>query len=188
MFARQEFQLPFRTYRINFETGAAKDLYTSQPSSERPIVRGIARYHESSSGGMYIEEHQNGLVDVWNFYSSGIPQRNKPTIYHGWLLGCVGNVLALLDNHRKIAGTPSAEYALETEITRFPMMGLPEHPLVYEDLNEFGEYLLTTFPVILPRLTVGDRSEFDQIMNVIDTDIFDLLGCRQAPQPFKVGW
>jgi hypothetical protein len=71
------------------------------------------------------------------------------------------------------------------------MQGEREQNWLYHALFDdwrFETNALTEFPLILPRVTVGHRNEFDAIIRLIDTDLYDVFGNRREPQPFRVEW
>jgi len=93
----------------------------------------------------------------------------------------VQNVLDLLDHFRISVGAPDAEFALEVQCGRWMPDGrvVPTES-VYQTLlaDNFGQgrHTIDEWWINLPRISIGPKSEFNQIINIIDADIFDALG------------
>jgi hypothetical protein len=120
-------------------------------------------------------------------------------LYHGWVLGGVANVLVLIDAFRAAAGAPNAEFGIEVEVARLGPERLspggeftPDPtPFVYQGLlgdYGLGQHELIDLPLIVPRLSVGPREEFDDIIRLIDVDIHDAAGSRRTPPSIKLRW
>lgn len=165
-------------------------------TSERPIVRGVACSGDNGRSGYRCELHQEGMVDLWFNSRPHKNIANAPAeqigmkLYHSWVLGGLANVLLIVDKHRAATGAPDIEYGIEVEIARFPEAG--STPITYGGLSDTyssDRYALTDLPVIFPRLSVGARSEFQALINIVNTDIYDFLGSRlKVGEPIQPQW
>jgi len=161
---------------------------------ERPRLRGMVRSQTHDTAVFQWELYQNGLTDLWVSARPWKHPRAEPTataeliLYHFEILGAVANVLMVLDHYRSQIGAPDAEYGMEIEIARFYAGGGP--PVQYFGLFAgpgTDEYQIREFPIVLPRLAIGPRSEFESVINLVDVDVYDALGIRrQSPTELKV--
>jgi hypothetical protein len=185
---RNDLFLPLRRFRVAIGDRQA-DLVVPNLSGVRedPILRGVARHDDTEGAHVRQELSQRGGVDLW----LGIhPRDEQPPLlllYHGYVLGAVANVLALIDNFRASVGFPGAEYGLEVEIARFGPVNVP---LTYVELfsSVFGDgrHVTDRWPITPPRISVGSSAEFDDVLNAIDVDIFDSLGVHYERTPMKL--
>jgi len=158
--------------------------------SERPRLRGVARSGEYGSSSFQWELYQSGLTDLW---ISARPRQNPnlgPTVhgdlilYHAEILGAVANTLSVFNHYRAYVGVPDAEYGIEIEIGQFTASG--KLPILYYGLFADGgtdRYQIPDLSVLLPHFSVGSHDEFEQLLSMIDVDLYDALGIRRMVQP-----
>ncbi len=155
--------------------------------SERPILRGMARYADNKDDFYFRQElHQSGLVDIW----WGVPpgkigqtpaqQVASFTFWHQYVLAGVLQAMHSTDMFRKQVGAPEAEYGLELEIRKF---GSDSLRAIYYGLlgNAYGlnQPGIEEPVLLLPRISFGDPSSFNTALNQIDIDVYDALGARR---------
>jgi hypothetical protein len=156
-------------------------------TNERPRLRGIERSNQTDQGAFQWELHQNGLTDLWIAFrprQNSLAAANAPAehlLRHQNVLAAVANGLCILDHHRTQVGAPEAEYGMEIEIIS---TGNP--PIIYTGVfvND-GTYSwpIPSWPIILPRYSVGVRDEFAALLEIVNVDMYDALGIRQAQPP-----
>jgi hypothetical protein len=170
-----------RNFTVTNQQGATSIGVPASDYRDRPILRGIARTADTQSGGLRVELHQSGLIDMW-FCSQ--PREIEPgrvggvrhLLHHRAVLGAAMSVIWLSKIYRFGIGMPDAEYALETEIGQ---QGSPT-PIDYIGLfdvhtSETYHLSVTDLPRVLPRLPVGAPDSFGEVLNQLDLDIFDAL-------------
>ena len=142
---------------------------------------------ESEIDDLRVEQHQDGIVDVRYRFPAHHPMKDdkRPTWYHSWTLSIAANTLLLIDKFRDAVGAYGAEYGLEVEILSNIM------PIIYHGLfaqSALDSYELRDNQLLLPRLSVGARDTFDQVLNAVNTDVYDGLGSRHAPISLSLHW
>jgi hypothetical protein len=82
-------------------------------------------------------------------------------------------------------GAPESEYGIEIEIRRF--FASSKTPILYYFglfSNSGGDrYEIVDTSVLLPRLSIGPRDEFDKLLSIIDVDLYGALGIRRMVAP-----
>jgi len=192
LFGRADFGLMTKDFDATFNGRKMKLQTPLLATDERPIVRGIRQSSHSAAEGLIYDQFQDGLVDVWFRNPVKSPRAqwsDELGLFHSWVLGGVASALTLLDRLRKSAGAPNAEYALKVEIAKFP--STLESDLTYHgpfSNSGMDRHVLRGLPLVLPHLPVGSPDDFDQVISLIDTDIYDALGIRRQAPAIQVHW
>jgi hypothetical protein len=160
--------------------------------SDRPILRGVQGDATTTSGRFRIQHLQSGVIDLsfaTNGQFSGVSD-DRTVIYHGWLLGGVANVLQLISAHRQRVGMGDAEYGLEIEIlaSQNSSGAIPAYLSLGSGNHDQSQHFLPP-ELLLPMVSIGGPQDFDPVINIIDTDVFDALEVRRGPDaPIVVSW
>jgi hypothetical protein len=187
LFGRRDFCLWYEQLNLLVSNRRIQIGSGAFPSNERPIVRGLLRYMESEIDDLRVEQYQDGMIDVRYRFPAHHPMKDdkRPTWYHSWTLSIAANTLLLIAKFRDAVGVYGAEFGFEVEI----LTNIT--PVIYHGLfaqSALDSYELRDSQLLLPRLSVGARDTFDEVLNVINTDIYDGLGSRHAPISLSLDW
>lgn len=156
--------------QADFRTGARTRVEVpTYIGSWRPILRGIQSAISESGGKSRFELHRDGLVEL----VLSAADDEQLMLFPGWILGMVCNLLIATENARQMAASGNIEYALELAVrTRRPL--------------RVGGYLGTQIhrgwgPIdppgcVFPRYSVGDRSTFGALLDLIQRDFWNAAG------------
>jgi hypothetical protein len=78
---------------------------------------------------------------------------------------------------------------MEIEIGPFNSSGEPLWYYAFFNEGGIDRYQFDHLSLVLPRFSVNSRSEFEKLLSMIDTDVYDGLGIRRqraADVPLKV--
>jgi hypothetical protein len=145
----------------------------------RPILRG-ARCSNDDSHGCYLELQRDGLVE----FVFAVEDDPRLRIYAAWVMGLACNALVAIEKARQAAGAPTVEYGLDLAIYA-RLRPLPVGS--YRD-NSYDSWGPINPPrCILPRYSVGDRSTFEESLDLIQRDFWNAAGHNLADSElFKV--
>ena len=172
---------PIRDFGGSIGESKIKITIPRTPMHERPILRGMRRENGTGRLNTYQEVHCNGIVE---FGLQRLREDDKPYgIFIEWVFGILANSLATIDKFRYAAGAPDIEYALELEVFGSPKIP----PLLNFRCSRIGECKplgeFASNPNIFPRYSVGSRAEFDDLIGVMFTDIYDAVGVDGGGDP-----
>ncbi len=166
--------------------GAKVDLLLPRhPVAERPILRGARREDDDEYVPSYQELRCDGLIEIaFKHLSRGL----EPGLVHlRCIMGLAVNAILCIHQFRTAAGAPDVEYGLELEVMTvngdMPLAGFwYGSPLA----GAMGP--LSPNPLVLPprgmRLSIGSPDEFQRLINIILTDIYDAASVRRTePEP-----
>jgi len=95
----------------------------------------------------------------------------------------------VLNHFREYVGAPDAEYGIEIEIGPFVSSGEPLYYYGFFSEQGMDRYQFHDLSLLLPRLSVASHNEFEQLLSMIDIDLYDGLGVRRqraGQVPLKV--
>jgi len=149
----------------------------------RPILAG-ARTSTQGELQLVVDVLRSGLVEYAFLVPGEKPGSPKPTIVYGeWLACVIWYALLHIDRVRSVAGVPGQEYAIEVELWRasgpFSLTFAGQSKFLYQ-----GPQPLPSSDVILPRLSIGERSTLPASAGLIYTDILNSVGYDVAAIPF----
>ena len=121
----------------------------------------------------------------------GNTRAHGPTfiLHHIEILGAVANSLMVLNHFREYVGAPDAEYGIEIEIGPFVSSGEPLYYYGFFSEQGVDRYKSNDLSLLLPRLSVASSNEFEDLLSMIDTDLYDGIGIRRqraGQVPLKV--
>src|SRR6202022_573203 len=159
--------------------------------TERPRLRGVARSGEHEAGVFVWALYQSGLTDLWISMRPWKYPGTRPDLilYHIEILGAVANSLMVLNHFREYVGAPDAEYGIEIEIGPFVSSGEPLYYYGFFSEQGVDRYKFNDLSLLLPRLSVASSNEFEDLLSMIDTDLYDGIGIRRqraGQVPLKV--
>lgn len=181
---RPEYCAPFRPeFSARLGGNQVQLLVPCSPTRSRPIVRGTRIEGGRDDLLIYQEVYCDGLVEI-ALKCLG-PRRQQgtralpPMLHLGRILGVAVNAVVCAHRFRSAAGAPDAELGLELEVRtvhgNMPLVGFDYGNLSYIPMEQ-----LKPDPLILPRVSIGSTNEFQQVFNVILTDIYDAAGYQRS--------
>lgn len=173
----------FRTFDITVGGRRTDAGLFVQGTSDRPIIRGVARYADTSSGNLRAELHQSGLIDIW---LARAPSEHHREGYHGqftWhhshVLGAALQAMWSTAIFRHGVGAPDAEYALEIEMYAVGAGSKPILIGLFDNNFGFEHYEVSGNALVFPRIPFRDETSFEAAVNTVDLDVFDALGVKR---------
>lgn len=171
---------PIRNFEGNIGGRKIEIIIPHPPTRERPILRGMRREDGTGRLNIYQKVHCNGIIE---FGLRRLRENNRSYgIYMTWVFGLLANSLTTIDKFRSAAGAPDIEYGLELEVFGSPeitsLLNFSEFRFDEDTLGEFASN-----PNIFPRYSVGSRAEFDGLIGIMFTDIYDAVGVDGGGDP-----
>ena len=103
-------------------------------------------------------------------------QDHEVGIFASWIMCLFANALLAIERFRRLAGTPSVEYALSLEISAigcpFPIMGYGAER--FDSWEQSGEIPQGT--ISFPLYSVGSFGEFTTLAALIEQDLWNAVG------------
>jgi hypothetical protein len=149
--------------------------------SERPLVRGSRRQASWDLTEGYYDVYCDGIIDLCVKHSW--QDTSHDLLFLPWIINHVANVMLAAETFAGVAGVGDAEYGIELELASFAAGGeapkIPIHGFV-----DTGHALGTLEqPVVLPRVSFGDKSE---TLNVILQDLLDACDWTYPPMRLSI--
>lgn len=140
----------------------------------QPIMGGV-RYERSGLIKHQLTVTRDGLVE-YVLIETG-DRATSDRLYSEWFVGPLFSALMAAEKFRRLAGGPTVEYGLESEILRHPeasfqvvRLGSGGPTLQKANIQEHQ------IPVEFPRMSVGKRSEFNRILQARYRDLCNAAG------------
>jgi Putative DNA-binding domain len=154
------------------EGDRATDLLVPRHGFDRPIVRGLRRNAHDDSTRVDILE--SGLVDLWHHN----PLTQRLHLHLTWFLGAYLSVLDYVDWMRSVADAPDWEFAIELG---FDVRALSGPRLVLGEIHIPGSTIeIADVPITFPRIPSRNRSDREDIINLVVRDLLDAAGDQSA--------
>ncbi len=138
----------------------------------RPILRGIRSTGDATNLQVSADVLKTGIVEyvlIEHFENTG-----DPSMYSSWVLALLGSALINTDKVRVAAGVPGQEFALEMELWRetgpFKLAPAGQRRILNPALP------LPMKSVVLPRLPVGEPSDFPRVIGIAYQDMMNAIG------------
>jgi hypothetical protein len=150
------------------ENGTETDLVVPRHGAVRPIIRGIRQHSHDNS--VVVDMLQSGLVDFWHHSVLAEGLHFQLT----WLFAAYLNVLDRVDWMRSVAEAPDWEFAIELGLG---IRGSPHQKLMLGvTYNPRMTIELADLPTTFPRVPFRDRSDRENILNLVLRDLLDYVG------------
>ncbi len=134
----------------------------------RPMLRGALTEERGEAKGYRVELQRDGLIE----FVLAVENDERLRLYAAWFMGVACNSLIAIERTRQAAGTPAIEYGLDLAIV------VPREPVVVEAFAgihfQFGP--IEPPGCALPRYSVGDRSTFEELLDLIQRDFWNAAG------------
>lgn len=156
------------------------------PLNFRPILRGLRASEKDNVSGsdVSIEVSESGTLEIFfirrerNVVSQGSEEPN--IIFLPWFLGMACNAIMMADYLRNAGGAPGTEYGLELAVYDGGSLQAAFRA------RHYGLQRWLAGTVILPRYSIGDRSGFQAIVELIERDFWSATGTRHTDPPMNV--
>lgn len=181
---RDDLFLGLRDYVMDFGESRKTDIITPvRGAKTRPLVRGVRRYVVDDI--TYRRDlYENGTMD---FQTMIVRERvgGHNRVYLSWIISIAANTVDLVDHFRSAIGIPDIEYALDLQVTGMSSEGhIPAVELVGFGFGSTPLGNFTPLPYISPRYSLGPKTEFMSLFNLIDRDLLDAVGMTGPDEEF----
>lgn len=176
---------------ITIENGNSRPLSKAMFYTlySRPILRGT-RYNDGDDGPDYakVEIYNEGIIDIsFVLLHKALENDREVNLYFEWIVYQLVLCLSTIDMVRCGTKKPSLSYALEIEIATTA----GELSIRYGDnssgsyVNRIGRPLIGRFN-LLPIYPISNRESFQEIIDLVCSDIFDLVGSSSQPPSYPI--
>jgi hypothetical protein len=165
----------FRQFTATRGTNRVRATIPHAPDNFRPILRGLRGRDTYDGADVIAEVRDTGQLEI--FFTR--KRDTRLVLYAGWLVGMAANALSIIDYLRIAAGSPGAEYGLELAVYNPSGFQVGEY-----GGREYGSHDWSGSPTF-PRYAIGDRSDFADLVEVIERDFWNAIGIIDMP-PLRV--
>lgn len=143
------------------------------PHNFRAILRGVrATDSRSDETSVSVEIKSSGSIELIFLR----PRRENLALPATWFAGLACNALSILDYIRQSAGAPGTEYGLELAV-----YAASQTPILAYDGDGLGGSTWNVGFVTFPRYSVRDRTQFADIVELVDRDFWNAAGLTGGP-------
>lgn len=144
--------------------------------TKEPVLRGLKFLKVDIPESFYLTETDEGLIEIaWkNIHDKNLnneAKTNEPNIiYENWLLALYISLLDEIDKFRLFNSVEDIDFVLEVEILS------PKIPFIFYRYNQqsgYGAYKRPYKHWISPKYKISKKSEFNDLVNLFQQDIFD---------------
>lgn len=174
------FNPQFRRFRGTFGSRDVDVVVPHSPTIFTPALRAIRAVNLTPDGSSVTAAiASSGLVEI--FFARRIDERLS--LYVGWFAGLACNAMSMIDEVRAAAGAPGTEYGLELAVyAPVPIPAATYGGREY-DFDLSWNVGSTTFP----RYSIGDRSQFVDVMELFDRDFWNAIG-KVGGSPLRIAF
>jgi hypothetical protein len=176
--------LDFPTLRGGGRQGILQKSDLNVTRAWQPRLRSFERIFEGNYFNGLDRVGADGLIErkIFQTVTEDKEPRHMFFVVNEFLWS-VASIFCFVDAVRCQAWRPSQAFALEIELLMSHSLYLTPHP----GLVQPGSAILPPYRVLFPRYEVGSREEFDELLNTIETDLWNAAG-KQPDWKLAIDW